>query len=174
MDPRPRPPPPPIPANIGTATGSSAPAAPLVTESPISGSTGQGVIHFMKTILKDFSSSLWRTFYVNTWDVKDSVLDSDIGLGTPATCSVSDLKASHPDVQTIMFNPYCFGKPMLWHNEDVTPNYKPLVAWSGKVQKEVFNKFSEREDADRIALANIKNFLSVRPLRRDMDRWIAY
>jgi hypothetical protein len=73
-----------------------------------------------------------------------------------------------------MFNPFCFGKPMLWHNEDVTPHYKPLVAWSGRVTAEVTDKFSQREDADRIALTNIKIFLSVRPLPRDMDRWIAY
>ena len=111
---------------------------------------------------------------MNHWNVKDSTVDSDIGSGTPATCTVRNLRTRETDVQTIMFNPFCLRKPMLWHNEDVTPHYKPLVAWSGKVKADVVDKFSEREDADKIALANIKNFLSVRPLPRDMDRWIAY
>ena len=111
-NPRPRPPAPPIPANIGTASGSSAPAAPSVIENPGSGSTGQGVIHFMKELLKDFRTSRWRNFYLNHWNVKDETVNSQIGSDTPATCTVNSFKDRDCDVQAIMFNPFCFGKPM--------------------------------------------------------------
>ena len=155
---RPRPPPSPIPAvpsNLGTASGSSAPAASSVSDNPGTGSTGQGVIHFMREILRDFRTNLWTKFYLNHWNVRDDAVHCPVGSGTPAKCTVSNLSDRDHEVQTIMFNPFCFGKPMLWHNEDATPHYKPLVAWSGRVQAEVTDKFSKREDADRVALANL-------------------
>ena len=114
MDPsRPRPPAPPIPSNtavpsnIGAASGSSAPAASLVTEKPDAGSTGQGVIHFMKTILDNFRTKRWSEFYLSTHRVRIDTVHCPIGSGTPAKCTVSNLSDRDHEVQNIMFNPYC-------------------------------------------------------------------
>jgi hypothetical protein len=108
---RPRPPAPPIPPKTGTASGSSAPAAPSVIENPGSGSTGQGVIHFMREILKDFRTILWTKCYLNHWNVKDDAVHCPVGSGTPAKCTVNSFRDRDCEVQAMMFNPFCFGNP---------------------------------------------------------------
>jgi hypothetical protein len=63
---------------------------------------------------------------------------------------------------------------MLWNEDDVGHNYKPLIAWSTKVSNAFKSDFSDQLDADVTALTNLKNYLSVRPLNRDLDRWADY
>ena len=119
MDPsNPRPPTPPIPISTtmptGTASGSRAPAASLVTAStaevisdkPGAGGTGQGLRHFMNTILSSFSSGKLRDHYLNGFGTKRDTIENNLGTGIPATCFVDDLRhkdpRSHTHVQPVL------------------------------------------------------------------------
>ena len=178
MDPQ-RPPPPPIPSGTGTATGSSAPAATSGGTPSGSGSTGHGVTHFFTSIVKNFrrlrsEGKKWMDYYLETFDAKrDTVYDS-LGADAAAKCTPVSLKHEDERINTIMFNPYCFGKPLLWNVEDTHKQYKPLVAWSKWTLSHLKDPFSEKPNAESTALVNLKNYLSVRPVSRDLDRWTDY
>jgi len=93
-----------------------------------------------------------------------------LGLGStdhPLPCfTVND------EVDTIVFNPLCFGCPYVWHDRD---KYKATASSNKNDIATLGNPdFVGKEHWQSVALGNFRAFLSLRPLRTDMERWLEH
>jgi hypothetical protein len=129
-----------------TTTGTSTGSRDMTAETEPSGTgvTGQGG-HFMSVILDAYCKfqGRWIDRFVDVFNVVRSALVSNLGQGIPARCAPTRKVHAEADISTFMFNPFCIGKPMLWHNDEAVKHYKPTTAWS----KAIIGEFARDPDS---------------------------